>query len=567
VGKAGSSLRIVGRWLLYVFAACVLCMLLGALAIVAMDAEIRARNARELAIRTPDGIDWGGFVPIGGVPQWVRIRGLHLANPALLLLHGGPGDAQSELTKLYEPLEAKFTIIQWDQRGAGRTFGRGIRLDPNLPYQRLVADGLEVTRYALRRLDQPKLILVGHSLGSALGVHMVKEHPELFSAFVGTGFLVSQSARESETYRRLLRLARDRNDNATLSMLERVGPPPYRRNGDFLALDEIVRDRYGDPGDRAFWGFNRTSEPAYVFTSPELTIGQMIDWYRAIMTAIFEAPYPPDTHMDIRPLGYDFRIPVFIIQGDNDWETPTDLAARYFEKIRAPYKEYLSLPGGHWAAMLHMRQFTALLVARVRPLALEASGTRLSGSSPTTSSMAASAPRIPLRRLGITENRRSCRRQARLTHALAVSPVDMLRESLEVRKDRGVVDAAGVEDQLDPLAGLLAADDPLPHPSARAKILPRSRVHREDAPLRSDPRRDARRTIYADLIQCEWIDARVDGRQPFDAIDDALTAARVFHSEEGGDEQTLRPIEKPRLHPVVLRDREPFKVPIERGRQ
>jgi len=361
---------------LYTFAACVLVVLLAAVGMVCLNASIRARYARELVIRSPDGIDWGGFVTIGGVPQWIRIRGQHLSNPTLLILHGGPSDAQSELTKLYSPLEEQFTVVQWDQRGAGRTFGRGVRLDADLPYQRLVDDGFEVTRYALHRLHQDKLILLGHSLGSALGVHMVKERPDLFYAFVGTGFLVAQSAHESAVDLKLRRLARERNDTDTLMTLEHVGPAPYRSSRDYLTVDEIVRDRYGDPSDRAFWGFNPASEPGYVFTSPELTIGEMIDWYRAIQTSIFETHYVPDSHMDVRPLGYAFQVPVFIIQGDNDWEAPTELAAAYFEKIQAPHKEYISLPGGHWAAMVHMQQFTALLVSHVRPFAMTGAASR-----------------------------------------------------------------------------------------------------------------------------------------------------------------------------------------------
>ncbi len=353
-------------WLFRATAAVLLASLLAAIGIVAMDDTIRARNARDLAIRSPDGIDWGGFVQIGGVPQWVRIRGQHRNNPVLLILHGGPSDAQSALTKLYAPLETDFTVVQWDQRGAGRTFGRGVRLTPNTPYQLLIDDGLEVTGYALRVLHKPKLILLGHSLGSALGVHMIKQRPSLFYAYVGTGFLVAQSARESLIYRRAMSLARKAEDVASIATLERAGPPPYRTFNDFLAVDAMVRKRYGDSSDRAFFEMNRTSEPAYVFTSPELTPYQMYDWYRAIMTTTYTSPYPPAGHADIQPLGYDFDVPFFVIQGENDWETPTDLAAAYFQRVRAPYKEYIPLPGGHWAAMIHMQYFRDLLVAHVR---------------------------------------------------------------------------------------------------------------------------------------------------------------------------------------------------------
>ncbi len=358
------------RILVWVFrsaAAVAMVLLLAAAGMVAFDASVRARNARELTIRTADGIDWGGFVTIGGSPEWIRIRGQHVSNPVLVILHGGPSDAQSELTKLYAPLEQNFVVIQWDQRGAGRTFGRGVRLTPSIPYERLVQDGLEVTEYVLHRMHQPKVILLGHSLGSVLGVHMIKQRPDLFYAFVGTGFLVAQRASESVIYRRLRDAAHKARDISTLAALERTGPPPYRSVHDYLPLDEIVRNRYGDASDRAFWGFNPTSEPAYVLTSPELTPMQMYDWYRAIMTTIFTMPYPPADQADIRPLGYDFKVPFFIIQGENDWNTPADVALAYFQRIQAPHKGYIPIPGGHWAAMTHMPRFRDLLVTHVLP--------------------------------------------------------------------------------------------------------------------------------------------------------------------------------------------------------
>jgi pimeloyl-ACP methyl ester carboxylesterase len=87
------------------------------------------------------------------------------------------------------------------------------------------------------------------------------------------------------------------------------------------------------------------------------------------MTTTFTSPYPPAGKTDLRPLGYDFRVPFFIIQGENDWEAPTDLAAEYFQHVRAPYKEYIPITGGHWAAMIHMQDFRDLLVAHVRRFA------------------------------------------------------------------------------------------------------------------------------------------------------------------------------------------------------
>jgi hypothetical protein len=37
-------------------------------------------------------VDEKGFVRIGGMEQWVRIKGSSCANPIVLLVHGGPGN-------------------------------------------------------------------------------------------------------------------------------------------------------------------------------------------------------------------------------------------------------------------------------------------------------------------------------------------------------------------------------------------------------------------------------------------------------------------------------------------
>ena len=87
-------------------------------------AQLRARNAEQFAISPKNGIDEATYVSIGGIEQWVTIRGEDRANPVLLFLHGGPGDVTSPWTfALFAPWEKHFTVVQWDQRGAGRTLG------------------------------------------------------------------------------------------------------------------------------------------------------------------------------------------------------------------------------------------------------------------------------------------------------------------------------------------------------------------------------------------------------------------------------------------------------------
>ena len=86
---------------------------------------LRQRNARDYAIASPNGIDEARYVTIGGLQQWITVRGEDRNNPVLLFLHGGPGDATNPWGyAAFRSWLRYFTVVQWDQRGSGRTLGR-----------------------------------------------------------------------------------------------------------------------------------------------------------------------------------------------------------------------------------------------------------------------------------------------------------------------------------------------------------------------------------------------------------------------------------------------------------
>lgn len=92
---------------------------------------LRARSARDYAVTTPNGIDEANYVKIGGLEQWITIRGEDRKNPVLLLLHGGPGDATNPWGYAgFRNWLKYFTVVQWDQRGAGRTSDETERRSP-----------------------------------------------------------------------------------------------------------------------------------------------------------------------------------------------------------------------------------------------------------------------------------------------------------------------------------------------------------------------------------------------------------------------------------------------------
>lgn len=122
------------------------------------------------------------YVPIGGIPQWLTIKGEDRSNPVVLFLHGGPGDAWSPFAdSMFAGWDKNFTLVQWDQRGAGRTYSKnGPSIAPTMTVDRMVGDGIEVAEFLTRHLHKKKIILVGGSWGSILGIYMIHARPKLF---------------------------------------------------------------------------------------------------------------------------------------------------------------------------------------------------------------------------------------------------------------------------------------------------------------------------------------------------------------------------------------------------
>src|SRR5437899_5430189 len=163
------------------------------------------------------------FVTLGGIDQWITIRGANRANPVLLIVHGGPGDAQSSLRSTYAIYEKDFTIVQWDQRGAGRTYAK----NPNSPPEpeRVEQDGVELAQYLCNYLDKKKIVLLGHSWGTYLAIGMVQRRPELFAAYVGTGQVGSWHAAVQAQFDFMLAKSRAANDRKKVELMEAIGTP------------------------------------------------------------------------------------------------------------------------------------------------------------------------------------------------------------------------------------------------------------------------------------------------------------------------------------------------------
>jgi len=361
----------LGIWLAaVVFGALAVLALAAVLAAVGYRAWWQGRVAAALAIRTPNGIDEARFLRIGGIEQWVSIRGEDLANPVLVVAHGGPGSSLTPFIQIVSRAwERHFTVVHWDQRGAGRTYSRAQNGQGEVTLDRIAGDGLEVTAHALNRTGQAKAILLGLSWGSMVAVTMARRRPALFHALVGAGQAVDAVRNEVVGYEALLarvRAAGDaRSEAALVAIGHPLGPPPWTLK-ELMAERRILIGRYPPANERGM----QTRILLALLTAPGLSLRQALDWLGAAnfsAVALRESmagyrdgpPYPP------------LAMPLVVIQGADDIQTPTSLAAEYLEAIEAPAKRFVSLPGGgHMASVAMPEAFLEALLSDVRPFAL-----------------------------------------------------------------------------------------------------------------------------------------------------------------------------------------------------
>lgn len=308
-------------------------------------------------------IDESGFVRIGGIEQWLAIQGRDASNPAILYLHGGPSEAQSPFLKEFLPWERDFTVVNWDQRGSGKTFGLNGPITPDMTLDRLVDDAIEVAENVRTRLSLSKLILVGQSWGSILGVHVIKRRPDLFYAFVGTGQVVSFALTIADQVRWARQQAAASNDQATLKALDDAAALPVLKRD--LALSSAAH-KYIILG--ADSGYAKMILD-FIGPKPYPTQGDIADW---IGGNAFTGPrlLPVVRSTDLRTLGLDMPIPFFVIQGNDDHIVSFDAAKAYVADLRAPKKAFIPIDGGHYACFTNADAFVGALDKFVRPLAV-----------------------------------------------------------------------------------------------------------------------------------------------------------------------------------------------------
>ncbi|MES4901090.1 MULTISPECIES: alpha/beta hydrolase [unclassified Streptomyces] len=324
----------------------------------------RAANARLLRLTAPGSVDESGFVRIGGIDQWVSIRGEDRRNPVILEIHGGPGAANTIYTPRTRAWERHFTLVRWDMRGSGKTFGHGgPEGQGEMTFERIERDALELTEHIRTRLGVEKVLLVANSFGTVFGLRLARSHPELYSAYVGTDQNVIAGGRDRSAYHALVRRLRAAGKHKELAAVTEMGPDASawtaRQWTDYNKLvvvsDPLTYDTMKTVVIRSLW------------FSPLHGLGELRRYLKGM--SFSEQIAPQTVAFDEWADGTEFQLPFFLFQGEHDVMTPPEPAKRFFDDVTAPVKDFaLIRDASHFASFRHPDQFLDLMLTKVRPV-------------------------------------------------------------------------------------------------------------------------------------------------------------------------------------------------------
>jgi len=338
------------------------------------QADARAIIAQTRQIVSPQGVQELKTVEINGIRQWISVRGNDRRNPILLYVHGGPGSVEMVESYGYQrPWEDFFTVVQWDQRGAGKTYASNTpeAMAPGMSIDGMVRDAEEMIRYLMETYGKKKVFVLGHSWGSIVGEEVARRHPEWLHAYLGAGQMADSPASEAIGYQWELDQARKEGNATAIRELEALAPYPGPAGQ--LTLERISMQRkwniyYGGLawGRKEYKPFDDARKLSPDYSNEEVAAidkGSLFS-LQYLLIPMMAVDFSKNTRFDC---------PIFIFNGRHDYTTSFEVTERWFATLHAPVKKMFWFENS--AHMMMQEQpglFLMHLVNDVRPLAVRA---------------------------------------------------------------------------------------------------------------------------------------------------------------------------------------------------
>ena len=339
------------------------------------------KEAREIVqdlerIVTPSGIQESYKTKIGGIDQWLNVRGQDKANPVVLFVHGGPASPLTpSIWQFQRPIEEYFTVVNWDQRGAGKTYGEADpdSISDSIHISRYVDDAIEVAEYIRNRYHKNRIILMGHSWGTIVGLNAALKRPDLFYAYVGIGQVINTRDNERISFGYALKQAKANENASAIRELESIAPYPGDKP---ITRERIIIAR---KWAQFYGGMSAYREGSgYYFhaplLSPEYDDGERCAIDKGNLFTLGRI-LPEFLNVDFTNIR-SFPIPVVMFMGRHDYTTPSTPTSIWLSKVNAPYKHGVWFErSAHMIPWEEPGKTLVSLLKYVRPLAVRANGT------------------------------------------------------------------------------------------------------------------------------------------------------------------------------------------------
>jgi pimeloyl-ACP methyl ester carboxylesterase len=326
-------------------------------------------------IETPDGISSLEEITLGDLEQWIFIRSEDQNNPILLFLHGGPGAPLLGMSssRIYDTEIIKhFTVVHWDQRGAGKSFNSDIPVD-SMTLDRFVADCNKLIDYLRDRFHTDKVFIVAHSGGTIIGIKTAYKYPEKIHAYVGVAQVINEYEQHKVSYDFLVEEAEKSGDVGRQNVIKAIGRPPYESPEKFLEMEGHVGHYGGFMRDKR-WRAQLVALMISFLTSPEYSLSEGIRTFRNrgfdfTINAMWEELKNVNLTKEIQSI----EVPIYFFEGKYDLTTPTVLVEEFYDNLDAEKgkKLFIFENSGHMPMIEEKERYENLLINVVLSESLE----------------------------------------------------------------------------------------------------------------------------------------------------------------------------------------------------
>lgn len=343
-------------------------------AVKPMNRQEAVETIRELRrIVTPNGVERNETVRIGGIDQFLSMRGEDRRNPVLLVIHGGPGFPTAPMAWFAtHGLEEYFTVVHWDQRGTGKThlINDPKAVGPTMKPERFVDDIEELVGWLRKEMSKEKVFVLATSWGSYIGLEFAQRRPEWLHAYIGMGQAADIRESERRGYAFALAAARAAGNKEAIAELESIAP--YAAPGKPIPLQDIrIQRKWSDffGGVMAYRKYQ--IDGIAVRLSPEYSDEEA---QRVFEGNGFSQSFllSPVLSMDLTHVT-KLDCPLLILAGRHDRSVNSQVAHDWFQRVQAPWKHFVWFEhSAHEVMMEEPGKLLVTLVKHARPLAAAA---------------------------------------------------------------------------------------------------------------------------------------------------------------------------------------------------